>query len=132
MVERQFPRLSELRPLLQFKRPEFDATKRRLDAALTISQPEIFNTDQGTQFTSLAFIGRLLARDIQISMDGRGRALDNAFIERLWRTVKYEEVYLQEYEDVYNRRIQDITDPESRSRLVQRLLSDTPTPLSAF
>lgn len=70
-----------------------------LDAALAISQPEIFNTDQGTQFTSQAFTSRLQDRGIQISMDGRGRALDNAFVERLWRTVKYEEVYLQEYQD---------------------------------
>jgi putative transposase len=70
-----------------------------LDQALTISQPEIFNTDQGTQFTSEAFTSRLAARGIAISMDGRGRALDNAFVERLWRTVKYEEVYLQEYGD---------------------------------
>jgi putative transposase len=71
--------------------------REALDEALTISQPEIFNTDQGCQFTSDAFTGRLLARGIQISMDGRGRALDNVFVERLWRTVKYEEVYLQEY-----------------------------------
>jgi putative transposase len=70
-----------------------------LDAALAISQPEIFNTDQGAQFTSVAFTGRLEQRGIAISMDGRGRALDNAFIERLWRSVKYEEVYLQEYGD---------------------------------
>jgi putative transposase len=69
-----------------------------LDEALSISQPEIFNTDQGSQFTSGEFTGRLERHAIQISMDGRGRALDNAFIERLWRTVKYEEVYLQEYE----------------------------------
>jgi putative transposase len=68
-----------------------------LDEALGISQPEIFNTDQGSQFTSTAFTSRLEERGIAISMDGRGRALDNAFIERLWRTVKYEEVYLQEY-----------------------------------
>ena len=68
-----------------------------LDAALAISQPEIFNTDQGAQFTSVAFTGRLEEHGIAISMDGRGRALDNAFVERLWRTVKYEEVYLQEY-----------------------------------
>jgi putative transposase len=68
-----------------------------LDEALGISQPEIFNTDQGSQFTSRAFTSRLEERGISISMDGRGRALDNAFIERLWRTVKYEEVYLQEY-----------------------------------
>ena len=70
-----------------------------LDEALGISQPEIFNTDQGSQFTSTAFTSRLEERGIAISMDGRGRALDNAFIERLWRTVKYEEVYLQEYGD---------------------------------
>jgi putative transposase len=70
-----------------------------LDEALGISRPEIFNTDQGSQFTSTAFTSRLEERGIAISMDGRGRALDNAFIERLWRTVKYEEVYLQEYED---------------------------------
>jgi len=70
-----------------------------LDEALAISQPEIFNTDQGSQFTSTAFTGRLEERGIAISMDGRGRALDNAFIERLWRTVKYEEVYLQDYAD---------------------------------
>lgn len=70
-----------------------------LDAALAISQPEIFNTDQGSQFTSEAFTGRLSACGIRISMDGRGRALDNAFVERLWRTVKYENVYLHDYAD---------------------------------
>jgi putative transposase len=69
-----------------------------LEQALSISQPEIFNTDQGVQFTSAAFTSRLEQRGIAISMDGRGRALDNAFIERLWRSVKYEEVYLQEYQ----------------------------------
>lgn len=70
-----------------------------LEEALGISQPEIFNTDQGVQFTSEAFTSRLEGRGIAISMDGRGRALDNVFVERLWRTVKYEEVYLQEYAD---------------------------------
>ena len=59
--------------------------------------PEIFNTDQGAQFTSHAFINTLKAHLIQISMDGRGRAADNIFVERLWRTVKYEEVYLKSY-----------------------------------
>jgi putative transposase len=68
-----------------------------LDAALARGQPEIFNTDQGAQFTSPAFTGRLLAAGVAISMDGRGRALDNVFVERLWRSVKYEEVYLQDY-----------------------------------
>ena len=68
-----------------------------LDRALARGTPEIFNTDQGTQFTSRAFTGRLEDAGIQISMDGRGRALDNIFVERLWRTIKYEEVYLKEY-----------------------------------
>jgi putative transposase len=61
-------------------------------------RPEIFNTDQGSQFTSKSFTDRLLAESIAISMDGRGRALDNVFVERLWRSVKYEEVYLNEYD----------------------------------
>ena len=60
-------------------------------------KPEIFNSGQGSQFTSEAFTGVLLKNGIQISMDGRGRAHDNIFIERLWRTVKYEEIYLKEY-----------------------------------
>jgi putative transposase len=62
--------------------------------------PEIFNSDQGCQFTSEAFTGALKARGITISMDGRGRALDNIFVERLWRSVKYEEVYLKGYTGV--------------------------------
>jgi putative transposase len=69
-----------------------------LDAALCRGRPEIFNSDQGAQFTSPQFTGRLLAAGVRISMDGRGRALDNVFVERLWRSVKYEEVYLHEYE----------------------------------
>jgi putative transposase len=60
-------------------------------------RPEIFNTDQGSQFTSKDFTGRLKKSEIKISMNGRGRALDNVFIERLWRTVKYEDVYLRSY-----------------------------------
>jgi len=69
-----------------------------LRQTLRRGQPEIFNTDQGSQFTSPEFTGILEQRNVRISMDGRGRALDNIFIERLWRTVKYEEVYLKEYE----------------------------------
>lgn len=69
-----------------------------LEEALSTGRPEIFNTDQGSQFTSSAFTGRLEECGVAISMDGRGRALDNVFIERLWRTVKYEEIYLKEYE----------------------------------
>lgn len=61
---------------------------------------DIFNTDQGSQFTSEGFTGLLLANDVQISMDGKGRALDNVFVERLWRSVKYECVYLREWESV--------------------------------
>ena len=60
-------------------------------------QPEIFNTDQGCQFTSIAFTKQLKAKGIKISMDGKGRAIDNIWIERLWRSLKYEEVYLKEY-----------------------------------
>ncbi len=71
-----------------------------LEKALEGGQPEIFNSDQGTQFTSVEFTARLLTRNIRISMDGRGRALDNIFVERLWRSVKYEEVYLNDYETV--------------------------------
>jgi putative transposase len=70
-----------------------------VDQALASGQPQIFNTDQGAQFTGAAFTGRLAEAKIQISMDGRGRALDNVFVERLWRSVKYEEVYLQDYAD---------------------------------
>jgi putative transposase len=71
-----------------------------LERALQIGKPEIFNTDQGSQFTSQEFTGRLKSARIAISMDGRGRALDNIFIERLWRSVKYEEVYVKEYREV--------------------------------
>jgi putative transposase len=62
--------------------------------------PEIFNTDQGSQFTSEAFTGLLASRGVAISMDGRGRWMDKVFIERLWRSVKYEEVYLKGYESI--------------------------------
>lgn len=71
-----------------------------LDEALGRGQPEIFNTDQGVQFTALAFTERLKQAGVLISMDGRGRCLDNVFVERLWRTVKYENIYLQGYATV--------------------------------
>jgi putative transposase len=71
-----------------------------LEQALELSKPDIFNTDQGSQFTSLEFTGRLEKDHIRISMDGRGRFIDNIFVERLWRSVKYEEVYLHDYETV--------------------------------
>ncbi len=62
-------------------------------------KPAIFNTDQGSQFTAEMFVGMLLAHGIQPSMDGKGRAIDNIFVERLWRSVKYEDIYLKAYED---------------------------------
>ena len=68
-----------------------------VEEALSQGRPEIFNTDQGSQFTSREFTGRLLDESIQISMDGKGRAIDNVMIERLWRSVKYEEIYLKSY-----------------------------------
>lgn len=71
-----------------------------LEEALMIARPEIFNTDQGSQYTSHAFVEVLTGAGIQISMDGKGRALDNVFVERLWRSVKYEEVYLKNYDNV--------------------------------
>lgn len=71
-----------------------------LDRALESSKPEIFNTDQGCQYTSHRFTGRLQESGVRVSMDGRGRVFDNIMIERLWRSVKYEEVYLTEYASV--------------------------------
>jgi putative transposase len=71
-----------------------------LDEALKHGKPEVFNTDQGSQFTSAVFVNRLLDRAVAVSMDGRGRALDNVFIERLWRSVKYQEIYLRDYSTV--------------------------------
>ncbi len=83
-----------------------------LEQALGVSKPEIFNTDQGVQFTSSDFTGRLEDAEIRISMDGRGRVFDNIFVERLWRTVKYEEVYLNHYQTI----------PEVRSGLANYFL----------
>jgi putative transposase len=71
-----------------------------LDEALTMGRPEVFNTDSGSQFTSREYTDRLEGAGIAVSRDGRGRALDNVFVERLWRSVKYEEIYLKEYERV--------------------------------
>lgn len=73
---------------------------KALDHALRHGKPEIFNTDQGSQFTSNEFTGILEKNSIRISMDGRGRALDNIFVERLWRSLKYECVYLNDFENV--------------------------------
>jgi putative transposase len=79
---------------------EIDFCVEALRCALRRGQPEIFNSDQGAQFTSEKFTGELAARNIAISMDGRGRCMDNIFIERLWRSLKYEEVYLKDYRSV--------------------------------
>jgi putative transposase len=78
-----------------------------LERALRHSKPEIFNTDQGPQFTSVEFTKLLESAGVKVSMDGRGRVYDNIFVERLWRSVKYEEVYLHDY----------LTVPEARRRL---------------
>jgi putative transposase len=71
-----------------------------LEEALRSGKPDVFNTDQGAQFTAEAFAGCLERAGVSVSMDGRGRALDNVFVERLWRSVKYEDIYIQDYEAV--------------------------------
>jgi putative transposase len=81
-----------------------DFCLRAAERALTKVHPDIFNTDQGSQFTSSAFTGLVLKAGSQVSMDGRGRCFDNIFTERLWRSVKYEEVYLNDYQEVLNAR----------------------------
>lgn len=84
---------------------ESDFCVQTLNNALKENAPEIFNSDQGTQFTSSDFIGVLASNDIKISMDGRGRCMDNIFTERLWRTVKYENVYLKSYRTIAEARL---------------------------
>jgi putative transposase len=79
---------------------DLDFCIEALKSALRRGRPDIFNSDQGSQFTSEKFTGELAAREIAISMDGRGRCMDNIFIERLWRSLKYEEVYLKDYASV--------------------------------
>jgi len=74
------------------------------EALLRFGQPEIFNTDQGAQFTAADFTKVLLGRGVKISMDGKGRCIDNVFVERLWRSLKYEEVYLNDYDDLVDAR----------------------------
>lgn len=100
-----------------------------LAQALKQATPEIFNTDQGVQFTSQAFTGLLKERKIAISMDSRGRALDNIFVERLWRSVKYEEVYLHDYEGVPQaiKGLGNYFNFYNRERLHQSLNYQTPT-----
>jgi putative transposase len=99
-----------------------------LDQALAKGQPEIFNTDQGAQFTSIDFTSRLRSADVQISMDGKGRVFDNIFVERLWRTVKQEEVYLNDYQNVPHAiaRLDYFFDLYNRERLHKALNYRTP------
>ena len=78
---------------------EVDFCVAALEEALSKGRPQIFNTDQGSQFTSEAFTSMLLAQGVQVSMDGRGRCMNNVFVERLWRSIKYEEVYLKAYQN---------------------------------
>jgi len=107
---------------------ETDFCLSALEEALRKAQPEVFNTDQGSQFTSQAFTGCLGGRGIAISMDGRGRVYDNIFVERLWRTVKYEEVYLKDYADAREARrgLQGYFGFYNRERLHQALGYRTP------
>ena len=79
---------------------EIEFCIENLQHALAITSPDIHNSDQGSHFTSPSYTDLLTARDIQISMDGRGRCMDNIFTERLWRTVKYENIYLKSYHDI--------------------------------
>jgi putative transposase len=99
-----------------------------LDEALAGGTPEIFNTDQGSQYTAAAFTGRLQQAGIAISMDGRGRALDNVFIERLWRTVKYEWLYLHGFDTVgeLRRGLVEYFDFYNHDRFHQSLGNRTP------
>ena len=99
-----------------------------LEEALSQRRPGIFNTDQGVQFTSRSFTGRLEAAGVKISMDGKGRALDNVFIERLWRSVKYEHVYLHDYSTVQSlhRGLGAYLDFFNRERRHQSLAYQTP------
>lgn len=99
-----------------------------LENALTQGEPIIFNTDQGSQYTCPEFTKPLLKRQILISMDGRGRALDNVFIERLWRSVKYENIYLNDYQSVseLHRGVTDYFDHYNHERPHQALSGATP------
>jgi len=99
-----------------------------LEQALASAVPKIFNTDQGAQFTAKAFVNLLLGQSIQVSMDGKGRAFDNIFVERLWRSVKYEEVYLHDYSSINEARegIQRYFDFYNNESLHQALGYRTP------
>lgn len=99
-----------------------------LEEALSKGKPEVFNSDQGSQFTSREFTGRLEKAGIEISMDGRGRVFDNIFVERLWRSVKYEEIFLKDYQVVMDAEqgLENYFDFYNRERLHQSLQYQTP------
>lgn len=98
------------------------------EEALNAGKPDIFNTDQGVQFTSKEFTQQLLNKQVRVSMDGRGRVFDNIFIERLWRTVKYNNIYVQEYQTVSDARagLREYFDLYNTERLHQSLDYKTP------
>ena len=102
-----------------------------LERALTIATPEIHNSDQGSQFTSATYVSLLQNNGIQVSMDGRGRCMDNIFTERLWRTVKYEHVYLHSYQDINEARgcLADYFSFYNTKRRHQSLNNQTPASL---
>ncbi len=107
---------------------DVDCCLDALENALLVGKPDILNTDQGSQLTSSVFTGVLKSNEIRISMDGRGRAFDNIFTERLWRSVTYEEVYLNEYQSVKEGkgRIADYLGFYNHERLHQSLDYQTP------
>ena len=108
---------------------ETDFCCEALKEALERGTPEYFNTDQGAQFTSKEFISILKSEKIKISMDGKGRVIDNIFIERFWRTLKYEEVYTKSYETVWEckKSIGEFIEKYNAHRLHQSLgIYDTP------
>lgn len=112
---------------------ETDFCCQALREALEKGRPEYFNTDQGAQFTSRDFTSILQSEGIRISMDGKGRVIDNIFIERFWRTLKYEEVYLRSYETVAEckRSVEEYIEKYNRERL-HRSLKKYDTPLEAY
>lgn len=99
-----------------------------VDRALNQATPVIWNSDQGSHFTSPRYLDRLLAREVRVSMDGKGRALDNVFTERLWRSVKYEEVYIADYDSprAAHRGLSAYFDFSNQRRLPQSLAYRTP------
>jgi putative transposase len=105
-----------------------------LETALRAGTPAIFNTDQGVQFTSQEYVQRLKEAQVRISWDGRGRALDNIFVERLWRSVKYEEVFIKEYQTVLDARtgLQEYFRFYNHERLHQALNYQTPAQVYAL